>query len=93
MEERISGRPQKVSLLNRSVGTITGVQEVQGFNETEISLDTDLGLLVIRGTGLHVTSLNLEKGEVEIDGMIDALNYVNKKVPAAAGGLFGRLFR
>ena len=51
MEERVSGRPQKVSLLNRSVGTITGVQEVQGFNETEISLDTDLGQLVIRGTG------------------------------------------
>lgn len=93
MEERVSGRPQKVSLLNRNVGTITGVQEVQGFNETEISLDTDLGQLVIRGTGLHVTSLNLEKGEVEIDGMIDALNYVNKKEAASAGGLFGRLFR
>lgn len=93
MEERVSTRPQKVSLLNRSVGTITGVKEVQGFNETEINLDTELGLLVIRGTGLHVTSLNLEKGEVEIDGMLDALNYTNKQEPASAGGLFGRLFR
>lgn len=72
---------------------ITGVKEVQGFNETEINLDTELGLLVIRGTGLHVTSLNLEKGEVEIDGMLDALNYTNKQEPTSAGGLFGRLFR
>lgn len=93
MEERGSGRPQKVSLLNRSVGMITGVKEVQGFNENEINLDTDLGRLVIKGTGLHVTSLNLEKGEVEIDGTLDALNYLNKQEPASAGGLFGRLFR
>lgn len=93
MEERVSTKPQKVNLLNRSVGMITGVKEVQGFNETEINLDTELGLLVIRGTGLHVTSLNLEKGEVEIDGMLDVLNYTNKQEPTSAGGLFGRLFR
>ena len=93
MEERVGTRPHKVNLLNRSVGAISGVRDVKAFNEAEIVLETDMGLLSIKGSELHVTKLTLENGEVEIDGTADSFIYTNTKEAASEKGLFGRLFR
>ena len=44
---------------------------------SEIILDTDQGLLMIKGINLHVKKLLVEKGEVEITGKIDSFLYSN----------------
>lgn len=93
MDEHMERRMHKLSMINREVGSITGVKEVKAFNDNEILLDTDMGLLSIRGAGLHVTKLNLEKGEVEIDGTIDSFLYSNPKGTKEADGIFGKLFK
>lgn len=93
MEERVGVRPHKVNLLNRNVGAITGVRDVKAFNEEEIVLETDMGMLSIKGTDLHVTKLTLEKGEVEVDGTVDSFIYTNTREAASEKGVFGRLFR
>lgn len=95
MDERIGTgtRPHKINFLNRGVGAVTGVRDVKAFNEAEIVLDTDMGMLSIKGTDLHVTKLTLEKGEVEVDGTVDSLVYTSVKQPTSERGMFGRLFR
>ena len=93
MDERAGARPHKISFLNRGVGTITGVRDVKAFNESEIVLDTDMGMLAIKGTDLHVTKLTLEKGEVEVDGSVDSLVYSGMKAADTQRGVLGRLFR
>lgn len=93
MDEHIGTRPHKINLLNRGVGAVTGVRDVKAFNEAEIVLETDMGMLSIKGTDLHVTKLTLEKGEVEVDGTVDSFIYTDAKEPVSAGGVFGRLFR
>ncbi|MDD6331435.1 MAG: sporulation protein YabP [Clostridium sp.] len=93
MDERVGTRPHKVNLLNRGVGAISGVREVKAFNETEIVLETDMGTLSIKGTELHVTKLTLEKGEVEVDGVIDSFVYTDTKEEVTGKGVLGRLFR
>lgn len=93
MDEHMDRRVHKISFINRGVGLITGVKEVRSFHEEEILLDTDMGLLSIHGTELHVTKLNLEKGEVEIDGTIDSLVYTETRDRKESGSLFGKLFK
>ena len=66
IEERQPLRAHKISLSNRSLGVITGVKDVVSFDLNEIILDTDQGLLMIKGKNLHVKKLLVEKGEVEI---------------------------
>lgn len=84
----------KVNIWNRGKGTITGVRDVVSFDVEEIILETELGLLSIKGNDLHVKRLTVEKGEVEIDGTIDGLQYTEQKEKGAAGeSLLGRLFR
>lgn len=95
MEEKLNARPHKLELLNREKGNVTGIQDVVSFDENQMILDTDMGLLTVRGKALHVSRLTLEKGEVDIDGRIDSLTYSEQTASAGskAESLLSRLFR
>ena len=95
MEEKSAAvRQHRLVLENRSAGTITGVSDVVSFDENSIVLDTNAGLLTIKGEGLHVTRLNLEKGEVDMEGSVDSLVYSsNESLHRSAESFFTRLFK
>ena len=96
MEDLNSGnrRQHKFALNNRKDCTISGVQDVLSFDVNEILLETDLGMLMIRGTGLHVTHLTLEKGEVEIDGKVDSFTYSENGMSSGGeNSFFAKLFK
>ena len=94
MDERIGGKNHKLTLFNRSSAQMTGVLDVISFDTNEIVMDTEEGLLMIRGEDLHVNHLTLEKGEVNIDGHVDSLIYSNsQKLPQNPEKGLGRLFR
>ncbi len=76
--EDLSGTKQRVHklmLTNRRTCTINGVCDVLSFDVHEILLETDQGMLMLKGEDLHVNRLTLEKGEVDVDGKIDSLTY------------------
>ena len=79
-----------LTIVNRKRATITGVEDVDCFNEQIVVLRTPLGTLTLTGAGLNISHLNLEEGRVEIDGELDAMEYTGGK---KSGGLIGRLFR
>lgn len=94
MEEKLNRRPHKLEISNRGMGMITGIQDVVSFDENQIILDTDMGLLTIKGKGLHVSRLTLEKGEVDIEGTFDSLLYSSNESYRKSGeSLFTRLFK
>ena len=75
-------------------GSITGIADVVSFDENTIVLDTDMGLLTIKGKELHVSRLTLEKGEVDVDGTIDSMTYSSNEALRKSGeSLFSRLFK
>ena len=49
MEEKLDARPHKLELLNREKGSVTGIQDVVSFDENQMILDTNMGLLTVRG--------------------------------------------
>ena len=90
----VTKRAHKLILNNRRTCNLTGVNDVLSFDVNEILLETEQGMLMIKGDGLHVNRLTLEKGEVDIDGKIDSFTYSDV---AGAGhkneSLLARLFR
>lgn len=87
-------RQHRVTISNRQTCTINGVEDVLSFDVGEVLLETDQGMLMIKGTDLHVSRLTLEKGEVDVDGKIDSLTYSeNTGVSGKAESFFARLFR
>ena len=95
MEETLGSiRPHRITIQDRKTAGITGVSDCVSFDENEVVLDTDMGLLTIRGKDLHVNRLTLEKGEADLEGQIDSLAYSsNESLHKSGESLFNRLFR
>ena len=94
MEERQASRQHKMILTNRNTCSLNGISDILSFDVNEILLETEMGMLMIKGADLHVNRLTLEKGEVDISGQIDSLQYSDmSKGGKQEGSLFARLFK
>ena len=80
------------TLLDRSHAEISGVTEVDCFNEQLVVLITRLGAMTISGSSLNISHLNKEDGRLIVDGEFDAIEYSGKP-RGSKGGLFARLLR
>lgn len=83
-----------VNLSGRKTAVITGVNDVLSFDAQEVLLETEEGILMLRGDDLHINRLTLEKGEVDVDGRVDSLTYSESGgYGKSSESLFGRLFK
>lgn len=83
--------PHRMTLDDRSRLTLTGVEDVERFDDTEIVMNTTAGALIIQGETLHMEKLSLDGGEVHITGRVDSLTY--QASHSTGGGFFSRLLR
>ncbi len=88
MQENLR-KPHVLTLENREKLSLGGVEDVSGFNDESVSLLTSLGELNVRGSKLHISKLDLNSGEVEIEGKINLLQYTQLKNDK---GILKRLF-
>ena len=73
---------------------VTGVLDVLSFDLNEILLETEMGMLMVKGTDLHVNRLSVEKGEVDLSGNIDSIAYSNvNQVNRQNENFFTKLFK
>lgn len=84
----------KVSMSNRSKLEMTGISDVISFDLTKVLLESDYGVITIKGQNLHVNRLSVEKGELDIDGTIQAIEYSDKDNFSKKGeSWFGKLLK
>jgi len=96
MEERqtTAAVTHRLSLNGRKKALVTGVKDVLSFDAGEVLLETEMGILMLRGDELHVNRLSLEKGEVDIEGRVDSMNYSDTGMQGGReNSFFGRMFR
>lgn len=84
-------RSHSIHLDNRQLMSVTGVKHVDSFNEYEVTLITDAGDLRIEGNQLHISRLNLDEGQVILEGEVIALEY-SEEMPQR-GNLLSRMFK
>lgn len=88
---RAAELPHKIILEGRSKMAVSGVEDVESFDEGMIVANTVKGQLIIRGVGMHLEKLSLDSGEILINGKIDGLEYEGEE--SSSGGFFSRLFK
>ena len=89
MEKEIQ-LPHELRLDNRARLSISGVSEVESFDESVVVLKTVRGLLVVRGEKLQLQALSIDGGQISVQGLIESLSYEEEQKTA---GFFKRLFR
>ncbi len=87
--QEYTNKTQSLVLENRKKLTLTGVDDVLGFNEETVNVKTNLGDLVVKGSELHIERLDLDTGDVEIEGIIDLLHFSGVK---SEKSFFQRIF-
>ena len=71
--------------------SVSGVEEVESFDESQIIMHTSKGRLVVQGADLHIEKLSLDGGDLKVEGMVDSLTYEDDG--GERGGFLSRLFR
>ena len=79
----------RLELTGRERLTVSGVEDVERFDETGIVMSTSAGILVVTGEDLHIGKLSLDGGELHVDGRIDSVAYEEQS--QSRGGFFRRL--
>lgn len=93
-EKKVVTKINNVILEDREKLGISGVEYVESFNDNTIILATSKGGLSIKGASLNISKLNLDDGNVTIQGIINSIMYTNKEISSGKGsGLLGKMFK
>jgi sporulation protein YabP len=94
-EFETSGITHKIEIMQREEIRLQGVIHVESFDEQQVVVETDLGIVALSGEDFHITSLDLDKGLMVIEGMINGLEYspLDRNRRQKDKGFLQRLFR
>lgn len=85
---------QNLVLENREKLSVSGVLDVLSFDDQIVMIETELGLLTVKGENIRINKLSLDTSEVVVEGEIDSLSYSNKELDKKnGGGLLGKIFK
>ncbi|MEF9959794.1 MAG: sporulation protein YabP [Niameybacter sp.] len=92
MEEKLA-KKHTLTLLDQARLNMTGVTDVFAFDEKVIELETSQGYLDIEGDDLHIVKMNLDSGELIVEGHVSALIYQEQNSSSKKGSLLAKLFK
>ena len=92
MEDKKNINPHNLIMENRGKLTITGVIDIHSFDDELVLVETQMGILTIKGNDLKMNKLNLDNSELIVEGRIVALVYSDSEV-GKKGGMFGKIFK
>ena len=84
---------QNLVLENREKLSISGVLDVLSFDDQVVVVETELGLLNIKGDNLRINKLSLDTSEVIVEGNMYGLNYSDKGPDKKSGSIIGKIFK
>ena len=87
-----AGVLQNLILENREKLNVTGVNDVLSFDDQVVIIETELGLLTVKGENLKINKLNIDTAEVIVEGKVDNLSYSEHQTKSE-GGIFGKIFK
>ena len=84
---------QNLVLENREKLSISGVLDVLSFDDQVVIVETELGLLNVKGDNLRINKLSIDNSEVVVEGEICSLSYSEKNLYKKGGSLIGKIFK
>lgn len=88
-----TGVIQNLILENRGKLSISGVNDVLSFDDQIVMVETELGLLTIKGENLRINKLSIDTSEVIVEGDISYLAYSDKELEKNKGNLISKIFK
>ena len=84
---------QNLILENRSKLSISGVLDVLSFDDQIVIIETELGLLTVKGENLRINKLSIDTSEVIVEGEVNSISYSSKNIDKKNEGFLGKIFK
>lgn len=92
-EEKTLNRFHNIILENRNILNVSGVEDVDSFDEHSIVIFTQMGVLAVKGENLHINKFSVEGGDLSIEGKIYSMAYTDDFGGKSQGGFFSKMFK
>lgn len=92
MDEKKNMNPHNLIMENREKLTLTGVIDIHSFDDELVLVETQMGILTVKGNDLKMNKLNLDNNELVVEGKISALVYSEGDL-SKKGSMFGKIFK
>ena len=86
-------REHKVCIDGRKKLLVTAVEDVESFDDEKVVIICDMGTMTVSGAGFKINKLNVDEGELIIEGEVDEVQYSDRVSSQKESGFFGKLFR
>lgn len=90
-EKKVINVPHNLILEDRRLLTVSGVSDVDSFDDRTVVIFTEQGELTVTGENLHISRLSIETGELLMEGKISGLSYAENE--QRSSGFFSKVFR
>lgn len=90
MEEE---KRHSITMENREKLTITEVDDVESFDEEKVVVYTSMGMMTVIGSDFRIHKLNVDDGQLVIEGLVDEIRYSENRAKERQGGFFSRMFQ
>ena len=90
-EKRESNKINNIILEGRRKLSVLGVEDMDSFDESEAIIYTNMGLLEVKGSDIHMNKLNLESEEIVLEGEFDSIAYIEEGASGKKKGFFAKL--
>ena len=91
-EKKVFKTAHNIIIESRRNVTVSGVMDIDSFDDESVILFTELGELTIKGVNLHINKIDVNSGDLTMEGEIDSFSYSENR-PQKGGGFFAKLFR
>lgn len=90
-DKRVVKMQHNIIMENRKNLTITGVMDIDSFDEQTVVVFTEVGEITVKGDNLHINKIDVDTGDLLMEGEINSISYSDNQ--PQKGGLFSKLFR
>ena len=89
----VLGFNHSITLVERKNLVISGIKKIDNFDSEEFVIDTNMGILTVKGENLEIIKLDTIQGNISIKGKINSLDYMDDIKEKESKGVFNRLFK
>ena len=91
--QKNSIKPQhNIIVENREKISISGVEDVESFDEENMIIHTQMGIITLKGADLHLGKFSVDTGELTIEGELDEISYSDEGSYGKKEGFFSKMF-
>lgn len=92
-EKTLENLNHLINIENREKANLSGIKDVLSFDDQIIILETEMGMLTIKGENLRINKLSIDTSDISIEGAINSLSYSGKEFEKKNGSLVSKLFK